>query len=168
MRRSNQPGARGERLAEFDEFVARVEARLRVALVATYGAHDGRAATVDALSWAWEHWDQLRPMSNPVGYLYRVGQSATRRYTVRPVPSALPEDGRQRSDVEPAFLSPELAEAIRRLPAQQRTVLMLVHAFGWSQRDVARTLEITPSTVKEHLDRAVTRLSDDLEVRGVR
>jgi DNA-directed RNA polymerase specialized sigma24 family protein len=164
MTRSPNVGRRDEQLADFDEFVTRVEPRLRVALVATYGAHDGRAATVDALSWAWEHWGQLQTMANPVGYLYRVGQSATRRYTARPIPSERWES----TGVEASGLSPELAEAIRRLPAQQRTVLMLVHAFGWSQRDVARTLEINPSTVKEHLDRAVTRLSDDLEVRGVR
>jgi DNA-directed RNA polymerase specialized sigma24 family protein len=164
MTRSPNVARRVEQLADFDEFVARVEPRLRLALVATYGAHDGRAATVDALSWAWEHWGQLQAMANPVGYLYRVGQSATRRYAARPIPS---ERSESRS-VEAGGLSPELAVAIRRLPTQQRTVLMLVHAFGWSQRDVARTLEINPSTVKEHLDRAVTRLSDDLEVRGVR
>jgi len=29
-------------------------------------------------------------------------------------------------------------------------------------------LEITPSTVREHLDRALTRLNNDLEVRDVR
>lgn len=151
-------------LGDFDEFVGRIESRLRTALVAAYGAHDGRAATVDALSWAWEHWDQVQAMANPVGYLYRVGQSATRRYAVRPIPAV-----RYRtSDVEALDMSPELSEAIRRLPVQQRTVLMLVHAFGWSQRDVARTLEINPSTVREHLGRAVSRLNDDLEVRDAR
>jgi DNA-directed RNA polymerase specialized sigma24 family protein len=163
MRRSTTNRSHGD-LASFDEFVHRVEARLRVALVATYGAHDGRAVTVDALSWAWEHWDRVRTMTNPVGYLYRVGQSASRRYATRPIPF---------DQVDPmaddAFaISPDLARAMMRLPAQQRTVLMLVHAFGWSQRDVATTLEITTSTVREHLDRALTRLNNDLEVRDVR
>lgn len=153
-----------EQLAGFDDFVHRVEPRLRVALVAAYGAHDGRAATVDALSWAWEHWDQVQSIANPVGYLYRVGQSATRRFVVRPIPFE-----RYEPTVDELLgISPELAEAIKRLPVQQRTVVMLVHAFGWTQRDVARVLEINPSTVREHLDRAVTRLNQDLEVRGVR
>jgi DNA-directed RNA polymerase specialized sigma24 family protein len=163
MRRS-PTSRRPDELASFDDFVRRVESRLRVALVATYGAHDGRAATVDALSWAWEHWDRVKAMTNPLGYLYRVGQSASRRYATRPIPF---------HQVEPTAddalaINPDLATAIMRLPAQQRTVLMLVHAFGWSQRDVANTLEITPSTVREHLDRAVTRLNNDLEVRDVR
>lgn len=163
MRRSSTPERHDTRLAEFDEFVGRVESRLRVALVATYGAHDGRAATVDALSWAWEHWDRLATMDNPVGYLYRVGQSATRRHAVRPIPVDRPN-----ADHELLDISPELADAIGRLPLQQRTVVVLVHAFGWTQRDVARVLEINPSTVREHLCRAVTRLTHDLEERGVR
>ncbi len=45
--------------AEFAVFVRAVEPGLRQALVATYGAIDGREATVDALSWAWEHWDRI-------------------------------------------------------------------------------------------------------------
>jgi DNA-directed RNA polymerase specialized sigma24 family protein len=160
---------RDAELAAFDEFVGRVEPRLRVALVAAYGPHDGRAATVDALSWAWEHWVRLREMENPVGYLYRVGQSATRRYMVRPIPhEPVRFAGADPTAEEPAGVSPELAGAIRRLPLQQRTVVMLVHAFGWTHRDAAELLEINRSTVREHLDRAVARLNQDLEVRGVR
>ena len=164
MKRTQRNAGHDEQLAGFDEFVGRVESRLRVALVATYGAHDGRAATVDALSWAWEHWAQIQWMDNPVGYLFRVGQSATRRYVVRPIPF----ERYELSADELLGMSTELAEAIKRLPAQQRTVVMLVHAFGWSQRDVAATLEITPSTVKAHLDRALTRLNNDLELRDAR
>jgi DNA-directed RNA polymerase specialized sigma24 family protein len=137
--------------------------------VAAYGPHDGRAATVDALSWAWEHWARLRSMENPIGFLFRVGQSASRRYAVRPIPL----DGRTGEAAghaadEVLGVSPELAAAVGRLPMQQRTALMLVHAFGWTLRDVARLLEINPSTVREHVDRALARLSHDLEVRGVR
>ena len=55
----------------FAAFVADAEPRLRMALVAAYGPVDGREAAVDALSWAWENWDRLQEMANPVGYLYR-------------------------------------------------------------------------------------------------
>ena len=60
----------------FESFVERVKPGLLQALIATYGPVDGREATVDALSWAWEHWDRLSDFTNPGGYLYRVGQSA--------------------------------------------------------------------------------------------
>ena len=131
-----------------------------MALVATYGPVDGRAVTVDALSWAWEHWTQVQAMTNPVAYLYRVGQSAIRRYATKPLPAEL------MIAVEQQFpeITPELMPALGRLSGQQRTAVMLVHAFGWTLRDAAELLEISPSTVREHLDRAITRLRADLEV----
>jgi DNA-directed RNA polymerase specialized sigma24 family protein len=153
-------GEAGRSPDAFGVFVGQVEARLRVALVASLGSVDGRAATVDALSWAWEHWERVGELANPVGYLYRVGRSAARRYGVRPVPTA----GVSGIDDAPS-LDVELLAAVRALPEQQRTVVMLVHAFGWSQRDVAGLLEVNPSTVHVHLERAVARLQEVLEVR---
>jgi DNA-directed RNA polymerase specialized sigma24 family protein len=42
--------------------------------------------------------------------------------------------------------------------------VLLVHAFDWSQTEVAALLEITTATVREHLRRALERLRRDLEV----
>lgn len=123
----------------------------------------GRDATLDALSWAWEHWDQLRSIANQTGYLYRVGQSASRRYTSKPLPPELLVQLEQRvPDVEP-----RLVPALARLSSQQRTVVVLVEGFGWSQAEVADLLEINPSTVREHLTRALSRLRNELEVTNV-
>jgi hypothetical protein len=63
---------------DFEMFFTDAEPRLRRALVAALGGDRGREATAEALAWAWEHWERLRPMTNPVGYLYRVGRSRTR------------------------------------------------------------------------------------------
>jgi DNA-directed RNA polymerase specialized sigma24 family protein len=149
--------------AEFSAFVRRTEPKLLQALVATYGAVDGREATVDALSWAWEHWVRLEGVTNQVGYLYRVGQTATRRFAsrqrrlVREVPAVdrLP-------DVDPG-----LVHALGRLAPHQRAVVVLVCAFDWPQVEVAEVLEISPSTVRDHLSRALGRLRQELEVRDV-
>jgi DNA-directed RNA polymerase specialized sigma24 family protein len=146
----------------FAAFVREVEPRLRQALVATYGPVDGREATVDALSWAWEHWDRLRDVRNPGAYLYRVGQSAVRRFGSRPLPVGV----FHASDAASPDLSPELVPALARLSTQQRTIVVLIHAYGWSQADVATLLEINASTVREHMNRALTRLRDQLEVRN--
>jgi DNA-directed RNA polymerase specialized sigma24 family protein len=146
--------------AEFRAFVREVEPRLLDALVATYGPADGREATVDALSWAWEHWDRLHDVANKVGYLYRVGQSATRRFAARGLPLTDSHISNSRlPDVEPGLI-----RALAELSDQQRTVVLLVHAFDWSQTDVAALLDVTPSTVREHLRRALERLRHDLEV----
>jgi RNA polymerase sigma factor (sigma-70 family) len=144
---------------DFDAFVHDVEPRLLEALVATYGPVDGREATVDALSWAWENWDRLDDVSNKVGYLYRVGQTATRRFVVRDLPllTSVPSTARD-PEIEPGLI-PALGE----LPDQQRTVVLLVHAFEWSQAEVAGLLDVSHSTVREHLRRALLRLRRELE-----
>ena len=64
-----------ERQREYEAMVVQVEPRLRRGLVATYGFEQGREATLDALSWAWEHWDRAKRLKNLAAYLYRVGQS---------------------------------------------------------------------------------------------
>ena len=63
---------RSERV-EFTAFVRDVEPRLLHALVAHYGPVDGREATVDALSWAWENWDRLADVVLMRGADERVG-----------------------------------------------------------------------------------------------
>lgn len=146
----------------FDAFVRDVEPRLMVALVATYGPVDGREATVDALSWAWENWDRLDEVSNKIGYLYRVGQTATRRFAVRDLPLLAPVPS---ASSNPEY-EPGLIPALGELSDQQRTVVLLVHAFDWSPTEVAELLEVTHSTVREHLRRALLRLRRELETDG--
>jgi RNA polymerase sigma factor (sigma-70 family) len=144
----------------FEAFVAEVRPRLLQALIATYGPSDGREACVDALSWAWEHWERLAPVEYPVAYLYRVGQSATRRFVPRPLPAGLTEIiANEFPDIEP-----QLMPALARLPEQQRIVAVLVHGYGWRQAEVARLLEVNPSTVHDYLTRAIDHLRRDLEV----
>lgn len=146
---------------EFDRFVALVEARLQQALVATFGLRDGREAAVDALSWAWEHWDQAARLDHPVRYLYRVGVSARRRFASRPVPvdDHPPQDAPE--------LSVELYSALGELPHQQRCAVLLVVAYQWRQQEVADLLGVSPSTVHAHLSRGRERLRELLEVHDV-
>jgi DNA-directed RNA polymerase specialized sigma24 family protein len=49
------------------------------------------------------------------------------------------------------------------LSGQQGTVVVLVHGYGWTQAEVAALLDVGPSTVHEHLQRAMARLRADLE-----
>jgi len=149
----------GPDVAVFSALVGRIEPGLRQALVATYGPVDGREATVEALSWAWENWERLDEIDNKVGYLYRVGQTATRRFAATAIPH------RPLRDLHATMpeVEPGLIPALERLSAQQRSIVLLVHAHGWSQADVARTLDINPSTVSEHLARGMRRLRNELE-----
>ena len=101
-------------------------------------------------------------MQNPSGYLYRVGQSAARHYAV----SQLPLD-RSESAASPApEFEPGLSAAIDDLSEQQRAVVLLVHGFEWRKSEVARHLDISESTVSEHLRRAIANIRDFLEVQN--
>ena len=149
----------GQDTDAFTAFVGKAEPRLRRALVATYGPVVGREAALDALSWAWEHWQRLAPMANPVGYLYRVGQTAARRHTTSR-PGAGPDTAP--SVLEPDVI-PELAPALHGLSEQQRAAVVLVHGYGFSLREAADLLDIGVSTLREHLSRGMARLRETLE-----
>ena len=62
----------------FTEFVRDVERRLSHALAMAYGPEAGCEAAADAFAYAWEHWERIRTMENPAGYIFRVGQSKAR------------------------------------------------------------------------------------------
>ena len=135
------------------------EPRLRRALSAAYGPAVGVDACAEAMAYLWQHRERVLPMANPVGYLYRVGQTAARRLR-RPEPPLFaprPIDGVP--EVEPRLL-----ELLVRLSESQRVCVVLVHAYGFSQQEVADVLGVEHSTVRTHLARALARLRAELEV----
>ena len=145
----------------FDEWANASEPRLRRAFVASYGLDVGADVTAEAMAYAWEHWTRLRTMDNPTGYLFRVGQSAARR-SRRPS-GLLPVPPQQ----ELPNVEPRLIDAVNQLTESQRICVVLVHAFGWSQQEVADVLGVSHSTVRTHLARGIASLRLTLEVDHV-
>jgi DNA-directed RNA polymerase specialized sigma24 family protein len=141
---------------EFEVFAADVRPRLVRAFVPSRGVDGAADAAAEALAYAFEHWDRVRGMENPAGYLYRVGQSRTRvRQLLRlPVPESvgLP-------DVEPGLIP-----ALLQLPETQRTAVWLVHACDWRYAEVAEAMETSISMVGNHVSRALEALRRALEV----
>lgn len=144
--------------SEFEEFVASVEPALRRAFAGHLDPSDVGDALGEAFGWAWEHWDEVAGMENPSGFLFRVGQSRTRR---RRAPSTAPPDPVGLPQVEPG-----LAGAMRRLPAKQRSVVWLVHGCGWTYAETAEALGMSTSAVGTHVGRALDRLRAELGVEG--
>jgi DNA-directed RNA polymerase specialized sigma24 family protein len=142
----------------FRRFLVEAEPRLRRALVAAYGGDRGREAAAEALAYGWEHWDEISAMTNPIGYLYRVGQSRTRSRKTRTV-FGRPQSG------EP-WIEPGLGAALAALSERQRVAVVLVHGFGWSLAEVAELTGIAVTTVQTHVERALARLRAALEVQG--
>mgnify|MGYP001828845234 FL=1 len=145
----------------FAHFHGRAEPKLRRALIARYGGEVGREATAEALAYGWEHWERVRRMDNPVGYLYRVGRSRSRR--LRPRRSVF-EPGPQS---ELPWIEPGLPMALNELSARQRQVVILVHGFEYTHQEVADLLGISRSSVQNHVERGLAKLRSELEVPHV-
>jgi DNA-directed RNA polymerase specialized sigma24 family protein len=150
---------RREPEGSFEDFFARAEPRLRAALTSLYGADMGREATAEAMAWAYEHWERVRGLDHRVAYLYRVGQSRTRRLRRPRRTMFTGTSGAAIPDVDP-----RLAGALAALPDRQRVAVTLVHGHDWSHADVATVMGVTPSTVSTHVARALAQLRVALEV----
>jgi RNA polymerase sigma-70 factor (ECF subfamily) len=148
----------------FRAFVAEVEPRLRRALVAAYGAERGRDAVAEALAFAWERWPEPETMTNPAGYLYRVGQSRTRG---RKTPVVFTRGGAGAgSETVAPWIEPQLPVALREMSEHQRVAVVLIRGFEWTHREVAELLGISVSSVQTHLERGMARLRDRLGVNA--
>ena len=144
---------------DFVEFVETNEQRLRHALTAAVGFEAGKDAAAEALAYGWEHWDRVRVMENPVGYLYAVGRSKGRRLLAyrNPVFPSISED-------RTPWFEPGLPGALAGLPEKERTVVLLLHGYGWHMAEVAETLGVAKSTVQTHADRGMRKLRHKLGV----
>ncbi len=140
---------------EFERFVREARPRLIRALAGARG-DDAPEATAEAIAWAWEHWSEVQAMDNPVGYLYRVGQSRTRSRRAPTLPAP--------AEVGLPDVEPRLIPALLALPDTQRAAVWLVHACQWRYAEVADALGTTPSTVGNHVARGMARLRRELEV----
>ena len=143
----------------FTEFVKQTEPRLRHALSALFGTELGKEMTAESLAYGWEHWDRVREMDNPPGYLYTVGRDRGRRMIARNRPVLLPVDVQRLPWVEPQW-----AGALARLPERQRVVVMLLHSFQWSMSEVGDLLGMSKSTVSTHSRRGLDRLRKQMGV----
>ena len=74
-------------------------------------------------------WSRVEAAQNPVAFLYRVGQSRSRRRKLRVTI--------ERPVSQEAFVEPGLAQALASLPQRQRTAVLLVQGAGWTQAEAA-------------------------------
>jgi RNA polymerase sigma factor (sigma-70 family) len=143
--------------SSFDAFVVAQQRLLWQALVPLVGPEVAADALADALLVAWQRWDRVAVMENPAGYVYVVARRRALRLTPATVPSPV-------EPAQPPEFEPGLVPALARLSEMQRTVVYLVEGFGWGLTETARLLDISISTVRNHLARALDRLRADLEV----
>jgi hypothetical protein len=118
---------------EFTAFMREVEPRLHRALVAFCGWEGAQDATAEALAYAWEHWPRIRGLHNPVGYLFRVGQSRSR---VRKAPPVF-----VRPETSDHWIEPALPRRLAELPERQRVAVVVLRPghVHWDRIECAST-----------------------------
>jgi len=145
---------------QFETFAAEAAPRLQRAFVAAFGSERGNEAVAEALAYGWEHWRRVAGMENPIGYLYRVGQSRTRpRKRLLPVWESRP------ASMDGPRIEPGLRRVLASLSEHQRVAVVLVHGYGWTLREVAALMDVSRSTIQNHVERALEKLRAGLEVR---
>lgn len=152
----------GSQPAEFESFYRAVWNRIYRALAVTLDDPDlAREAVDEAMVRAYRSWRKVRGYDNQTGWVYRVAlnwaisQLRKRRrlvYGRRPVEVGLVDD----------YPSPDLYEALHRLDVKHRSVVVLRHLLDWSEEEIAGALRVPRGTVKSRLNRAMTKLREEM------
>ena len=118
-------------------------------------------AASEACARALERWERVSVMASPSGWTYTVGLNIARRALRRARIEAVLL---RRPTVSPPLGgdSPELWEAVRQLPRQQRLAVVLHYVADLSQRDVASVMGVAEGTVAATLYTARKRLAHSL------
>jgi RNA polymerase sigma-70 factor (sigma-E family) len=151
---------------QFPEFFTSQYGRLRrLGFLLTGDWGEGEELAQETLVRIYWRWSLVRRHAHPEAYARKVlvnrHRSLLRRLRVE-----ARHAGRERA--EPFDLGPReellvVRAAIRRLPARQRTVLVLRYHQDLPEREVARLLRIPVGTVKSLSNRGMARLRRDLE-----
>ncbi|MEO6125216.1 MAG: sigma factor-like helix-turn-helix DNA-binding protein [Ilumatobacteraceae bacterium] len=115
-------------------------------------------ATDEAMARAFERWDSVERLDNPVGWVYRVGLNWSRsflRRATRPTPIWLVSN---ETSIDPAGMDPAVDRALGELTVDQRAVVVCRLLIGYSEAQTAQALGIRSGTVKSRLNRAKSRL----------
>ena len=123
---------------------------------------DAMDAVHQAIEKAWKASGRMRP-GGEKAYITRIVINECRniqRYRMRVVPRPeFPENEPERPD-------PELYEAVSRLPEKLRLPLLLRYMEGYSEKETAEALHISPAALKSRLFRARKRLKDIIIEEG--
>jgi RNA polymerase sigma-70 factor (sigma-E family) len=149
---------------EFQDFVAaRSPALLRTAYLLTGDQQLSEDLVQISLEKALRHWSRIKVAAATEGYIrrimYRENVSIWRQRRSREVPTAeLPEQRGQAPLLDTVEDRLVMRQALMRLGARQRTVLVLRFYEDLTEEQVARTMGVTVGTVKSQTAKALDRL----------
>jgi RNA polymerase sigma-70 factor (ECF subfamily) len=145
-------------------FDAEYSGLVRLATLITGDRAAAEDVVQEAFSRAVARWSRLQSYDKPGAWVRRV----TIRLAVR-------DRGRRRRELPPVDApavgaeppDPELLDALRELPPDQRAALVLFYFEGLSTDEVATELGVKPSTARSHLHRGRAALARRLSITEV-
>ena len=161
------------RLAAFEGIVRHYQGMVQACALAILGDfHQAEDAAQEAFLIAYDRLGELREPAAFGGWLHRVVTNhclgEIRRRKRRPIglhavdePAARPDPLEQADEDGPGaqrLLANDALAAIRALPEEQRTAIVLHYVDGYSQKEIAEFLGIPVSTLKVRLFRSRSRL----------
>lgn len=148
--------------ASFTSFYESTYEDVARALSITLGdAGWGREAADEAMTRAYDRWDDVATYANPGGWVYRVGLNWARswhRKLNRKLPWA--------NDVValPQTADQELDAALMALDIKYRSVVVCRYLLDWSTDETAQALDLAPGTVKSRLSTGLSQLRQRLDI----
>jgi len=113
----------------------------------------------------WQHRDKLSAIDQPEAYIFTIAVRHTldhikKRLNEQKMLQGLSAIQRQsHNDTEEHLLLHDkealIQQAVDQLPPQQKTVYLLSRQQGLSYEDIARQLQLSPNTVRNHLVKAL-------------
>jgi RNA polymerase sigma factor (sigma-70 family) len=116
----------------------------------------------DAYVKMFQRWPAVRRYERPDAWVRRVAIRMAIKQAKRDRRRTDLERQAVQPDVHAPLPDPDLAACVARLSPMQRAVVVLYYWEDNSIFDIARALEVSESTVKQHLFRARARLADAL------
>ena len=149
--------------AEFERIVTEYAPNMyRAALAVTGSEAAAEDAVGEAVLRAWRKLGSLRDVSSARAWLTKIAVNCARAQRKRGREISMEE-----LDAEPAApeqdSSMELRDAVARLAPERRAVVALYYYEGFSTREIAGMLGVSPGTVKSRLWRAREDLKTLLE-----
>ena len=119
-------------------------------------------AAAEALTRALVRWPRVSRLPHREAWVLRVTANvaldvARRRSRAQASLSRLATDAVGSPDEELLLLRSALVEALLQLPKRQREAIVLVHLLGYSPSDAAATMNVSVSSVGQHVRRGLER-----------
>jgi RNA polymerase sigma-70 factor (ECF subfamily) len=121
----------------------------------------------------WENRDRLHGIQSIGSYMYKAVKNKSLSYlkadSARQFSEnkELPSQEHSKSDFEgqePLELDLLFRRTVKNLPARCRAVFLMKREYGMSHKQIAEFLNISQKTVEYHMNTAITRLSQALEI----